>query len=557
MTTTAAPKDKPKYVECRFAVYAKSKQTEDDIHLVKEQITHADGTQTPHLRILKNYERPFHITNKGNRNHKDFKEWEEKSKLNEYKATQTKMAQAIANALGQPYFRGSLRDLCKSPFIYGADILSTSIIKQSYKKLWDVQTPLSNAVFDTETDVIHGTGQIVMATISFKERVLTVVQKSFVAGHSDAVNRIKALANKYIGEIITKRNIELDVRVVDTEIDVIKTLMKTAHQWSPDILSVWNLEFDMDKVIDACARANVNIADLLSDPSVPEEYRFFKFKKGLAKKVTASGRVMNFKPSQRWHTVFCPSGFYWMDAMSLYRQVRQGAPEETAYSLDHILKINGLAGKLKFKEADHLEKLAWHKFMQSSYPLEYVVYNIYDCVGMELLDEKTHDIRLSLPMFAGCTDFQNFNSLPRKTMNDLHYFVEGHDKVPGSTASEMSSDMDADTTDVSGWVVMLPSHLVADNGLKIVKENPLASTTVRIAVADLDISGAYPSNELVCNVSKQTTSKELIEIKGIDEITQRMQTINFSGGHTNAVEFCTKMYGMPTLDTLLDAFNAQ
>ena len=104
---------------------------------------------------------------------------------------------------------------------------------------------------------------------------------------------------------------------------------------------------------------------------------------------------------------------------------------------------------------------------------------------------------------------------------------------------------------------MLPSHLVADNGLKIVKENPLASTTVRIAVADLDISGAYPSNELVCNVSKQTTSKELIEIKGIDEITQRMQTINFSGGHTNAVEFCTKMYGMPTLDTLLDAFNAQ
>lgn len=105
--------------------------------------------------------------------------------------------------------------------------------------------------------------------------------------------------------------------------------------------------------------------------------------------------------------------------------------------------------------------------------------------------------------------------------------------------------------------VMLPSHLVADNGLKIVKENPQLSTTVRGCVADLDISGAYPSNELVENVSKQTTSKEIIEIKGVNETTQRMQTINFSGGHTNAVEFCTKMYGMPTLDTLLDAFNSR
>lgn len=33
-----------------------------------------------------------------------------------------------------------------------------------------------------------------------------------------------------------------------------------------------------------------------------------------------------------------------------------------------------------------------------------------------------------------------------------------------------------------------------------------------------------------------------------------MQTINLSGGYTNAVEFCTEVLNLPTLTTLLDAF---
>ena len=446
------PKITPKAIECRFAVYCKSKTTRDDLHLIKEQIHLPDGTIKPNVRFSKNYQRDFFITNKGNRNHKDFKEWESVDKLVGYKSTQTNLTEAVASALGQPWFRGSLRDLCKSPYIYGADILSTSIIKQSYRNKWDILTPYSNAVFDTETDVLHGTNTIMMATLSFKEKVITVVQKRFVQSQADPIDRIKKLADKHIGEILKQRNIDLEIKLVDTEIDVIKETMAKAHEWSPDILSVWNLEFDMDKIIQACERANISVEDLLSDPKVPKEYRHFKFKKGAAKKVTASGRVLNYKPSQRWHTVLSPSSFYWLDAMCVYRQVRTGAPEEPSYALDAILKKHKIGGKLKFEEADHLSGLAWHQFMQEKYPLQYVVYNIYDCIGMELLDEKTLDLQLSLPMFAGCTDFQNFNSLPRKTMNDLHYFIEDFQKVPGSTASEMTTDLDQDTVSVSDWI---------------------------------------------------------------------------------------------------------
>ena len=542
-------------VECRFAVYSKSKISNDDIHLIKERINYEDGTSKPNVRIVHNYKQDFYVTNKGNRNHKEFKEWEDKSKLIKYQSTRTNLTSAVAAALGQPGFRGSLRDLCKQPYVYGVDLQSTSAIKQKYLSKTAVTTPYSNAAFDTETDVINGTGEILMATLSFKERIITVVQKSFLSGHTDAVNRIHKAAEKYIGDILKPRNVNLEVILVDSEIEVVKTVLQRAHQWQPDFVSVWSITFDMDKILEACERAGVDPAEIMSDPSVPPEYRSFKFKKGLAKKAMASGRILNYKPSQQWHTVFCPSSFYWIDAMCAYRQVRGGAPEEANYSLDYILKKNKLGGKLKFEAADGLSELDWHVFMQKENPIEYVIYNIYDCVGMELLDEKTLDLQLSLPMFAGCTDFKDFPSLPKKAMNELHFFIDEFNKVPGATASEMTIELDEDVTDISNWIVMLPSHNVYDNGLNIIKENPLQKTNIRVATADLDIAGAYPTNQLVCNVSKSTTSKELVSIDGIDEHKKRMATINWSGGKANAVEFVTSLYGAPELSDWLAAFN--
>jgi len=37
---------------------------------------------------------------------------------------------------------------------------------------------------------------------------------------------------------------------------------------------------------------------------------------------------------------------------------------------------------------------------------------------------------------------------------------------------------------------MLPAHMVADNGLKIVEENPNLSTNIRAFTADLDVSSS-------------------------------------------------------------------
>lgn len=73
----------------------------------------------------------------------------------------------------------------------------------------------------------------------------------------------------------------------------------------------------------------------------------------------------------------------------------------------------------------------------------------------------------------------------------------------------------------------------------------------------LDVSAAYPTNECVFNVSKETTKKEIVSIKGVEDYTQRMQGINLSGGHTNAIEFCQKLLNFPSLTTLLTQFEKE
>jgi hypothetical protein len=170
--------------------------------------------------------------------------------------------------------------------------------------------------------------------------------------------------------------------------------------------------------------------------------------------------------------------------MCAYRHIRTGSPEEPSYSLDSILKKHNLGGKLTFKEADGFVKLEWHQFMQEMYPLEYIIYNVFDCISMEELDEITSDLSITLPLFSGCSDFENFKSQPRRLADTLHYYCLENKKVFGSTSDEMVTALDSKTLSLSGWIITLPAHLIAENGLQVIKEHPTARTTIRAHVAD-------------------------------------------------------------------------
>ncbi|WP_233874737.1 hypothetical protein [Paraburkholderia adhaesiva] len=542
-----ATENKPSARECRFAVYCAPPAGEgDDYHLVKEIVHDPEGSTKPHVRLIRNFSFPFWVTKRPYRNHHEKKEWELLERLTRFESTRAGQTIAMARALGTPGVRDP-HILRRSPYLYGADLLSTSVIRKTYMERFPgIATPYSVAAFDVETDALQGTsdstGEIIIATLSYGAHAITAIQRPFVAGCGAVEPSLREKLERYIGAICAQRNIDWEIVLVDRPVDIITTCFRKAHAWMPDFIAIWNINFDMPKMLECLANAGVDPKDVFSDPGVPEKWRHFRYRTGSNRKVTASGKVSPVPPQAQWHTV------YW--------HLRSQKGKDPSYSLDAILRktFGERLHKLRFEEAAHLTGISWHRFMQRHYPLEYVIYNVFDCASMELLDEQTRDLQLTLPSFAGWSDFSNFNSQPRRLVDRLHYFcLEEKGRVIGTTSDSMHTELDAQVVSPSGWIVTLPAHLVAENGLCLIEEAPKLRTSIRAHAADLDALSSYPTGEETFNISKETTSRELCRIDGVGERARRMQGINLSGGATNAVEVACGLFGLPSLDQWLDA----
>jgi hypothetical protein len=561
--------------ECRHAIHIPSKSPDQpDFHLVKEQVHRSDGTVTPAIRFIRDFQRKFWITRKTYQNHQEKKEWETLDKLLEYTCTQSKLRDTLAHALGMGYSRDSLKKLMGSPYVYGADVSSTSLIKKAYADQYpEVITPYTVATFDIETNVFKPNFEIIVATVVFKNEVVTAVLKSFVEGYAGVPQRVEAAMAQYLGEYLEKRGLHCQFFLCETEIEVLQTCFTHIHRWKPDFLTIWNKDFDIPKTVAACERAGVDPKDLFSDPTVPEALRFFKYKQGKKKKVTASGKEMPIPPASQWHITECPASFTVVDSMCVYKRLRMAEPEEPSYSLDAILKKELQIQKLKFKAAEGYVDLAWHRFMQAHHPIEYIIYNRFDNISMLELDEKTQDLSYKLPSFAKFTDFNNFHLSTRKIMDDMYFFCESRGRVLSAHGSsdrplnsktpmtdwdeEAIEDPEEKTLGLEDWIVTLPAHNVTLSGLRCIEEDPLIATNARGFVSDSDAVSSYPSDISALNVSKETTRRELIGIEGIEEEVFRAQNINLLSGPSNAVEYTTMMFGAPTLPELLKLFQAE
>ena len=542
--------------ECRFAVYVPPQNFHDhDLHVVKEVLHLEDNTSVPNLRHVWNYQRPYWIVKKGQQKFEQYIDYIEEDKCQKFFSNQTQLVSKIGNKVGIKSQRAGLRDVCESPYVFGADIKSTACIKKDYKlKYPNINTEFTVAVFDIETDMIHGTDESIMATLSFGNKCLTVVKKSFIDGIVDVEKKLRIVLDKYIGNIVKERNIEVEFVFVDSEIETFSKCFERAHKLKPDFMSIWNQKFDIGKFITACENAQVDPAQIICDPDVPDEYKFFKFKIGPSQKRTAKGLVMPIKPAAQWHTAFFPASFYIMDSMCAYKHTRAGKQEESSYSLDAILKKNGLSGKLSFEEANDYTGAAWHIFMQKNYPLEYIIYNIYDCIGLEILEEKIKDLRVVIQQFSDTSDFEDFKSQPRRKCDELHWFFLENGFVIGTTNNNLHGDMEKKIMGREGWIITLANALVSKYGIKNIRENPDLVTTVFAHVGDLDVAASYPNGEVAFNISRRTTVRELCQIFGIPEHEVRMQNMGLSAGYVNSLEYAISMHNAPRPHTLLELF---
>ena len=550
--------------EVRFSWHIPKNDQRDDLHYIREDHTLEDGSVVPHTYLTKDFKRPVYVSKTNFRNYKEKREFEEKDKLNMQLTTQSDINRTVANMLGQPHLASQPDKVKASPYVYGYDITSTSFIKlMSLNKNNFIQSTCTVAVFDIETDIDDN--HIKMATVTYGNKSYTSILSSYLKNISDVDYRVKKAIEKYLPKYV---NLEFTIKEHGNEVDLLKDIFRVCNEWAPVFLAVWNMDFDIPRCLDRLKYFNVNPIDVICDKTVPRWARVCRYKQGLKKKITASGVVKPINPSLQWHTLICTSKFYVIDAMCVYRQLRMAKAEKTSYSLDYILQDELGSRKLKFEEANEYKGAKWHIFMQENYPIEYIVYNIYDCLGVLELDAKNKDLSNVLLSFAGISDLQKFNSQVRKVSDAVFLFgleknlIIGtvgknkeevkaeEDEIDDSLLGESEDEEIYKTLDLKGWIQLLPQNLLLHDGLKCLEEYPDVVTNIRGVTVDLDCSSAYPSCTLSANVSKATCVNELISIEGITEEVFRTQNLGVCLGGANTIEYATVMFGMPSLDEI-------
>ncbi len=541
-----------------FGTYcAKAGSDSDDLVFIKEYIHRPDGTITPNLRSVYNYERNFYVTRKEYRDHEQKKEFEYIQKLEEYKCTQTQMVKKAARILGN-YGLRRLSEVNESPYIYGTDITTPVLIHHEYNNRWPgLCTPSTLAVMDYETNVLmEDDKSIICGCISFKDKICVAVVESFVERFKgmDVKELIQEKFIELLGEYKKSRNITLEIEIVPTPEQVVIELFKRAHKWQMDFLGFWNMSFDIVRILETLEKANIDPRHVFCDPSLPDAYRYFHWKLDLPQKMKSDGTVHSKHVADLWHAVTAPASFYCVDQMCLFKRLRVGKKQRNSYSLDAILKEELNITKLKFNKADHLSGLDYHIEMQSRYPIEYIIYNIFDCISVELLDEHTGDVAKGLRATTDISEIKKLNSNPKRLSDVTYFILKNEGKVIGSVPSTMVEPLDDLTFNKNGWIITLPAELQQGTGRNLIQEYPALETNVITHSFDIDIDGAYPTFEILLNISKDCSKYEVYEIEGLTEKEARAVGINLSAPQTNSIEIARKVYGFPSLDELYEEF---
>lgn len=614
MTEKKQPKFKEEDIErreWRFGTHLPSVPGYPDVHMVKELVTLKDKSQHSNLRSIVNYKRPVWSTKKIYRTYVDKKEYEKLSKLDMHMVTQSDMRNKIALLTDKATSNAHLSELLTSPYIFGGDIPSTTIINHElYRKPNQglVTTPYKYAAFDTETDVVNGTETIIISSMTMLPYVHLVIREDWLAYNGlDPTEDILGALHKFIDPVMTKfyehvdsgkrpmtslypqelRELKFSFEIVPSEIEIVAKSFEWFHEKSPDWMGIWNIDFDAQKIMAACKNADVDPTSVLCDPRIPHDLRVARYKKVNELKISAGKAAKPISPHDQWNLMHLTASFFMVDAMSTYRLLRLGEQEERSYSLDAILEkeFGEALSKLKYGPTEMYVKDRWHIEMQSRHKLPYIAYAAMDTISMCLLDRKVRDLSHNLPSLAGITDFTQCNSQPKRLRDSFYVFAkEEHNCIIGSVGysreykkkePEPEFDYDevveekfggddeddfneenAQVLDRRNWVITLPSHQSAP-GLCLIEDNPKAKTGIRTHVYDSDAVSSYPSCTEVSNASKITTRKEVSSVEGIPEKTMRMTNINLLSGPVNALEYANTMFKTPTLLEILDLYDAE
>ena len=567
--------------EYKFSYHLPKTDNRRDCHITKVVRHHSDGRREHRLETIVDFERPFWVTKKIYRNHKQPKECEHVDKLKRVTCTQSELPYKIFQEEGMRRFnKTQLYDVYKAPFapyVYGASVNSEVFINLSYKDKCDIITPMLVGVLDIENDV--DTGEITLISFTRLDYDNNITSNVFI-NDNFLEKPIHELRNKVIANLrqslpeeiagIQMANVNLEVTKTDNELSLILQTFELVHTTDIDILTGWNFLYDVEMISNALYRNHgIDPADVFSHPSIPNEFKHFEIKKAAETRTTQAGEVKNVPFEERWHIMKSSAKFYMIDNMAAFVHLRkQDTKLHGGFGLNNVLdKLIGF-GKLKQDEYENLTSMAWHRTVAKEKPIDYISYNIYDTLGETILETRTNDLSISLPLLCGVSPLNNFKSGPSLIYNDMFVFYAKDDLIVGNLRNIKTMPKTLGRTD---WVVTVNLWKADDTfatniaiedtgqdgadtlinhlrGVGYNIPNKILKSKVYADTLDLDKEAAYPTGAYVLNISSDTVTYELLSVEGIDRSIFMRANISLISGVISAHNYVTTMHNMPTLD---------
>ena len=377
--------------------------------VVKEKIKFADGSIKPNLIVYENPSRNFYVTKKRYQHQYKYKpEFELLSRLDKYTCHDHEVHRKLAEIfnLGAGYVPKSV--LFKSPYIFGADIGIEALIKMRYAEKYPDANMIPTVGFlDIETSIDND--QIILISYAHDDIVHTAILGSFlfeeIKGNRVPVSKENLL--KFVKETLASRTKGLDLtynlEIFDSEIKVIAWIMKKVHESEIDFVSIWNMNFDVPKIIKSIKDKKYEPSDFFASPKLPKHMRYTRYYED-------QRPVPHF--TLKWHWLYSTGGSQFIDSMGLYSQCRKTAGFLPKYDLNSILDDQLGLGKLPLVSGSHV-------IMQRHHFKEYVAYNIFDVVGLRLLEDKNKDV-LTMSILVGPTPVNKFSAQTYRSTNALY-----------------------------------------------------------------------------------------------------------------------------------------
>jgi len=166
------------------------------------------------------------------------------------------------------------------------------------------------------------------------------------------------------------------IKFYNNERDLLCAIFECINTHRPDMLSVWNIAYDIPKMAARMEQNGLNYVDVMCDPAFPKNSRFVEMNIDKRASIDIADRKTYIRMA---------STTLYNDQMQSYAAIRKGRKAYGSNKLDNISKIELGVGKLEFPKGVDVTNAAI-----KAYKI-FVLYNITDVMRQVLIDIVTND----------------------------------------------------------------------------------------------------------------------------------------------------------------------